>query len=216
MRVLAAAYYANWKDQQITKTGLYQTPAPGGGVATISIPVVASVGLTKLNGFELEGEYQILQGLLFELNYNFTNSDIREYDCTTCATYLTGNPDVTGHMLPLVPKNKLTGALTYRRKLFSNLEGFVRVEDTYRDKIYADETNLTWISPSNLVNLRLGLGTNHYSIQFFAKNLFDNKSYQSIAWAGSFLSPTIATINEWDVAPPQKPTYGVEFTAKIR
>jgi iron complex outermembrane recepter protein len=216
LRVLAAAYYANWKNQQITKTGLYQTPNTSGGLVTISIPVVASVGLTKLSGFELEAEYSIVHNLLFELNFNYTHSNIRDYECANCATYETGTPNVTGNMLPLVPKIKTTGALTYRRQVFSGYEGFARLEDVYRDKIYADETNLTWVSPSNIVNLRIGLQNDRYSVQLFGKNIFNDTTYQSIAWGGSFLAASVATINQWDVAPAVKPTFGVQFTARLR
>lgn len=215
LRFLGSVYYGKWKDQQITKTGLYTIQGPN-GPSFLSIGLAVPVGETQLRGIELEGQFQLTEHLMAEAVYNFADSEIKEYSCGNCKVYETGTDDVTGNELPLFPKQKATLALTYERELGRDLRGFVRGEYIYRSKIFATETNLTWIGASNRMNMRLGVEKGNLSVEVFARNLFDDDQYQSIAWAGTFLGslPT-NDINQWVVGLADRRTFGIRFSAKI-
>lgn len=215
LRVLGSVYYGKWTDQQITKTGLYTVQTPG-GPSSLSIGLAVPVGETELRGIELEAQMQLTENVLMEAIYNLADSEIKEYSCGNCQVYETGTDDVTGNELPLFPKQKATLALTYERDLNAEYRGFIRGEYVYRSKIFATETNLTWIGDSNKVNMRLGVEKDDLSVELYARNVFDEDQYQSVAWAGTFLG-SIATndINQWVVGLADRRSFGIRFSAKI-
>lgn len=215
LRILGSVYYGEWKDQQITKTGLYTVQTPQ-GPQSLSIGLAVPVGRTELRGFEFEAQMALTDDLLLEAIYNVADSEIKEYSCGNCQVYETGSDDVTGNELPLFPKQKATLALTYEREINADYRGFIRGEYVYRGKIYASETNLTWVGDSNRFNMRLGVEKDDFSVELYARNLFDEDQYQSVAWAGTFLG-SIATndINQWVVGLADRRAFGVRFSAKI-
>jgi outer membrane receptor protein involved in Fe transport len=83
----------------------------------------------------------------------------------------------TGNANGLVPRNTpaFTAALVadYEAPLSGDRYWFLRGDYSYRSKIFADETNVNWGEPLELVNVRLGLRTDAWRAELFAKNLFD-------------------------------------------
>jgi iron complex outermembrane receptor protein len=215
LRVLGSIYYGKWKDQQITKTGLYTIQGPN-GPSFLSIGLAVPVGETELRGVELEAQMQLTDNVTGELIYNFADSTIKEYSCGNCQVYETGTDDVTGNELPLFPRQKATLALMYERGISADYRGFIRGEYVYRSKIYATETNLTWVGDAHRANLRLGVEKDDLSVELFARNVFNQDQYQSVAWAGTFLG-SIATndINQWVVGLADRRTFGIRVSAKI-
>ena len=56
------------------------------------------------------------------------------------------------------------------------MTGYIGADYLYRGKYYADAANIASSGASELFNARLGVRKGDYSLELFARNLFDNES----------------------------------------
>ena len=172
----AAVYKATLTDQQISRT------------ATLSSGVISAVrvniGQTDLTGTEINADLQVTDHLLITGSFGIADSNIRTFDCTECRNFITGTADVTGKSTRGVPRTTGSASATYTDKLAGEFDWFGRVDYAYRGTIYADEANVAETGAANIVNVRLGTRTQALSIELFARNLFDDETYNGLFRAG--------------------------------
>ena len=77
-------------------------------------------------------------------------------------------------------------SLTYQRPLTGEWAWFARTDANYLSKIYVGNDNQGWLPPRTNVNLRLGVQSPRYSVEFWVRNLFDNSNpiaaFRDIYW----------------------------------
>jgi iron complex outermembrane receptor protein len=126
----------------------------------------------------------LAEGVRLEAGFGFTDA---EYD--TYADPVSGE-DYAGNRTPLAPEYTGNVALQYRRPLgqpFSwfgwtdALVLFARAEIQAIGPFYWNDRNTLKQDAYELVNLRVGLETEHVDVVLWAKNLFDT-SYDAVAF----------------------------------
>ncbi|MBW2368384.1 MAG: TonB-dependent receptor [Deltaproteobacteria bacterium] len=158
-----AGYYMKWKDLQIVTIR-----PPSGGVA------IDNVGDAHSSGVEFEIRARLLKGLDLSVSSSFSETEL---DDTLTRQPFPGSPGVIpdGTRIPGTTDFKFHCAAQYWRYVTDKIAGFARLSyshtgDSIIWEIHDDGSTL----PSyDIVNARLGIETDRWSISVFADNLFD-------------------------------------------
>ncbi len=133
-------------------------------------------------------------------NFGYTNSHIdrlENIDPTDPVAVAASSADV-GHQAPLVSRTTTNLGAQYRQPLAGELTGTIRLDFQNIGRTWWDPQNDTSRDPVSLINLRLGLQGEKWSVAAWSKNL-TNKIYNAEFSPGGFL---------WR-APPRR--FGVDF-----
>ncbi|HSD74850.1 MAG TPA: TonB-dependent receptor [Steroidobacteraceae bacterium] len=171
LSVNAAVYYIDWTNQQLTTTFFF----PTGGTQSY----ITNAGKSEVKGFEFEMQWRVTEHFSAGLNYAYTDAEFVEL-LDTEAQQLFGDPSLEGYQLPGVPKNEagIFGKLSFN---VADLGlGYVRVDADYSDEKFDQVFNLASTGTQELVNLTLGLDSEHWSMQLFVKNLTDDRTPSSV------------------------------------
>jgi len=156
-----AAYHISWKDIQLFER-------------VNQIGINANGGKARVNGFEFSGALRPVPGMTLAANGAYT-----------IAKLLDDTPEVTGGLagdpLPFVPK--WSGALhaDYEFPLSPTLGGFVGASLNYVGKRTAEfndrraDGSLGRVPAYTEVDLRGGVNVGRFSVEAFARNLFDKR-----------------------------------------
>jgi iron complex outermembrane receptor protein len=193
LQVTADVYYAKWTNQIVSQS--FAVPLYTNGVATGCCTLsggYANIGLTDLDGVEIEGVVQPIDRLVINFAGSMNNSDIRSYACATCTT-LTGNPNASiGKLLPNYSKWNGTIGAEWTDKAFDDTNWFAHVDYVYKSGQWDTTANLVETPSLNRVDIRVGLKSNDYRLEFFVLNAFDNKAFTSIENNVDVFSPGFA------------------------
>ncbi len=117
-------------------------------------------------GFELEATARPMAGLDLSAAFGYTNSEITDFP----------DPAVIGNELPLISRYTLNLGAQYRAPITAGGLGLLaRVDYRRTGRTWWEPFNTTSRDPINLVNARLGLEGENWSLIGFAENLFDEE-----------------------------------------
>jgi len=163
----AAVYYINTKDQQVARfvsSGLGR--------------ILVNAGESESYGAELSALWQITDRLELTGNYGFTHSQFTNYDGgSNNGTTI----DYSGCYVPFVPKHTVNGDLAYTLPLGKMENGeFWRaitfgVNYSGAGRIYWTEANDASQNYYSTLGARINLETRLFSLQLWAKNITDAK-----------------------------------------
>ncbi|HXS28266.1 MAG TPA: TonB-dependent receptor [Steroidobacteraceae bacterium] len=139
-------------------------------------------------GAEIELTAHATDRLNFYAGYGYTDSKI-----TAMA-----DPTVLGNQAPLVSRDTINAGAQYRQPLADGLEATARLDYQNIGRTWWDPYDSTSRDPVNLVDLRLGLQGDKWSVTAWSKNL-TNTIYNAEFSPGGFL---------WRALPRR---YGVDF-----
>jgi len=114
----------------------------------------------------------------FELfgSYGYTDSEITDME----------DPTVIGNQAPLVSENTYNLGAQYRPALGSNLHLAIRADYSHVGETWWEPYNVTSRAPVDLVDLRVGLEAEKWSVTAWSKNLTDEE-YNAEFSPGGFL-----------------------------
>jgi iron complex outermembrane recepter protein len=112
------------------------------------------------------------------------------------------DPSVIGNRPPLLTKDTINAGFQVHQPLGGGVNGVLRLDYQMIGTTWWDPYNVTSRDPVDLLDLRAGLETDHWSVTAWSKNL-TNKIYNAEFSPGGFL---------WR-APPRR--YGLDFTIKF-
>jgi iron complex outermembrane recepter protein len=112
------------------------------------------------------------------------------------------DPSVIGNRPPLLTKDTINAGFQVHQPLGGGVSGVLRLDYQMIGTTWWDPYNVTSRDPVDLLDLRAGLETDHWSVTAWSKNL-TNKIYNAEFSPGGFL---------WR-APPRR--YGLDFTIKF-
>ncbi len=128
-------------------------------------------------GAELELNFHATDRLDLSASYGFTDSEITAME----------DPSVRGNEAPLVSRSTLNLGLQYRQPLGGNgLQGTLRLDYQDIGRTWWEPYNTTSRDPISLLDARLGLGNETWTVTAWAKNLTDEK-YNAEFSPGGFL-----------------------------
>jgi outer membrane receptor protein involved in Fe transport len=202
-----AAYHIDWKDIQLFE--IFGTGAQAVGIN-------ANGGKARVNGLEFSGALRPVPGLTLSTNGAYTDGKLKD-NTTPEVGGLAGDP------LPWVPK--WSGAIhaDYEFPLSTDIGGFVGTSVSYIGKRNA-EFNQRIAQPDGSpgpliripgyaeVDLRAGVNFHRFTVEAFARNLFDKKG---ITDAFGFAPGSLP--NNAAAASAIRPrTIGLSLTANLR
>jgi iron complex outermembrane receptor protein len=165
-----------WFDRRLkANASVYYTEAKGTYFFVFdpntSTQNLGNLGKVNYVGGELELNGRITDGLDAYLDLGYTDSDIRKSD---------RDPNDVGNQAPLVSRYTANIGAQYRHgiPIFSNLTGFIRTDYEIIGPTWFYPDNFTRRKAVNLLNLRLGVEANRWSVTFWSKNL-TNEKYNS-------------------------------------
>lgn len=166
-----AAYYIDWKKQQLTTTFFF----PTGGTQSYII----NAGTTEVKGAELEMQAMVTDALTVGMTYSYTDAEFVELNDTE-ATQLFGDPSLKGKTPPGVPRDQASVFARLGFDVGSRLKGYVRADASYTSKKYDQVFNLAHTGEQELVNLTFGVDGEHWSGSLWVKNLTDDRAPSSV------------------------------------
>jgi iron complex outermembrane receptor protein len=171
----------------------FQVPVPNPELGLFQLVTNADVSIT---GFEVEVKATLIDGLDVIAGFGFANAEFTDY-----TNPFTGE-NFDENQLAYAPEFTYNLAVQYR-----TLGGiFARLELQGLGTTYFDDANRFKQGPVAIVNARLGYELDNYGIYFFANNIFDTETLNSVVPFGSF--GNLATYG----APL---TYGFQLRARI-
>ncbi len=191
-----AAFYIDWSSLQL------QTSPAGASFFTTNI--ITNVGGASSKGIEIDGLFEVIEG--FTVNAGLAYIDAKYDDGTVsdritrsnlCGDGLVCNADgdIGGNQLQRSSKFQWNVGASFNTDLSSAMEFFSRLDVAGQSKQYVSELNATTIAPRTLVNGRLGVRGDNWSVSVWGKNLFDKK-YVSNAFfiATPFFTDYVPTV----------------------
>ncbi|HYC02175.1 MAG TPA: TonB-dependent receptor [Azospirillaceae bacterium] len=137
---------------------------PQGGLQAIS-----TADKVEMKGVEADINILLTEGLQLQGGFGYLDSEVTKF---------ASNPGAVGNQRPSTSKWTANAAIQYTTEVTaSGIEATARVDYNYQGTTYWD-----WLatpgaerSPYSLVNARLSLGNDQWSVAIWSKNLFDKK-----------------------------------------
>ncbi len=183
-----AIYHVDWEDMHMARRPTI-VPALDALLSSRDrdriTTIVENLGDVEVYGIEVEGSIQLTDNLTVNAGASYQDSTYKDgtisdrifqsgaCDDVVCAS----NGDVGGNTLQRQSPTQVFGGVMWEDDLaignMSDLGYYIRTDVTYQEKQYTSEINTAWIQPRTLVNMSAGLTAEHWELQFWAKNLFD-------------------------------------------
>lgn len=212
VRVLSAVYYGEWRNRQINQNLAYfATPtSTTTSTATLTFPN----GRTNLWGVELESTVVITPRLTFDGTFNWAKTDIRFNACSECVA-INGVSNTVGNLMERYPEYSGSAALNYSVPINDTWRGNARVDYIYTGKQYATAANVAWINSASRINARLGISSDTYTFEVFARNLTDDKTPSNILRNANPNASVAQGGNLIVLAAPERRTFGVRGAVRF-
>lgn len=187
LRYDAAAFMAIWNDQiqnqslSFAKVGTDAGPAAAGTL--LQLTASANSGRVRIWGLESNNSIKLAKGLDLDLTGAYINSYILQGTNVPVSNFYNGNPNATfrGKEQPYISKWSGSASLAYTTPIKKDLDAFGRVDFTYKSGGWSDVANSVRAPDMNQVNIRLGIRGEHYSIEGWMTNVFNNRAYYNIS-----------------------------------
>ena len=183
-------YYEDWSNIQ-------QQVAPGCGYK-----FTTNAGKAKVYGAEVEAAIVLVTGLTLSQNFGYTHA--------TNSTTVPEAGVVSGDRLLDVPKVTANTTLAYRYPLAGSLSLIARLNNSYVDSIQDITFTRNTLPSYDLVDARLGVESDKWSVVVFTDNLTNKRALLSDTGA---LSANISILNR--VATNQPRTVGADLSYKF-
>lgn len=160
--------------------------------------VIDNLSEVEFTGMEVELQAQVARGLLVYTSLGLLDSDIKEFDPTLTV------PAGRGNYTPRTQKSTLAVGTQYEFPVGS-LMGRVRADYGRWGKRYWHPDNVDVRDPVNMLDLRVSLSGDQWTVTAWGRNLLDEFYYQDFN-SVRFGAPGV------DLGSASQPdTYGVEF-----
>ncbi len=208
-----ALYHDIWDQGQVPQT-FFVTNATGGLVGQFS--VITNIGQVTLNGAELNARVAYDEHFSVQGTADYSISRIDDY-VNLNGKRITGSSNAVGKQLYQDPRWTFSLIPQYTDHLIDVWNWRAQMVGTYRDRYYIDATNVAWAAPLMLFDAHLGVEKEDLSIDFYAKNLFNNDTIpEALAGAGeSNIIQNNVTQNAIRVSVPFKRTFGLKVDYKF-
>ncbi len=145
-------------------------------LAANSTQNLGNVPKTRIQGFELEANFRPTPDIQLNAAAGYTFSEIKEF------------PDATaiGNEAPLISRYTYNLGAQFTPELGAGLNGLLRVDYRRTGKTWWEPFNTTVRQPVDLVDARIGVNSDNWSVAAFANNVF-NEKYNAEFSPGGFV-----------------------------
>ena len=168
VQVDGAVFYIDWTDIVIPQSDDTFVP-----VATF----VQNAGQAEVKGLEFSMQALLTDELSFNGGFSYTDSEFTDAQIESFELFPSFAPDgdVSGNKLLRQSKWQANGTVTYRDQLTDNFDWYTRGDLIYIGKQFIGAPNQAIAPGRELVNLRLGIESDRYTVELWSENLFNNK-----------------------------------------
>lgn len=145
-------------------------------LAANSTQNLGNIPKTKLEGFELEANFRLVPEVQLNAAVGYTWSDIKAFPVAA----------VIGNEAPLISRYTYNLGAQFTPELGGGLNGLLRVDYRRIGKTWWEPFNTTVRKPVDLVDARVGVSGEAWTLTAFASNLF-NKKYNAEFSPGGFV-----------------------------
>ena len=151
----------------------------------VPIEILDNAANARVYGLEAEATAAVTPSLRVGATFGYLKTEFLNFQSALASA------DFTGHRLANAPAVTASASIDWTRPLTERTKLFANLLASYRSKVYFDSSNRASLSQGGygLVNARLGVeigDRNQWSISVWAKNLFDQRYYRSIADGSQF------------------------------
>jgi iron complex outermembrane receptor protein len=174
-RTTVALYYMEWLNGQ--NRSLVAVSANG---VNNLFGITINNGLAKLQGIEFEGQFQATENLSLSgsLGYNDTEvaANTPAFECSQC-NEITGSLDAVGNELPYSPKIAWSLSASYTDELSADWDWYSRADWAHQGSKWADQANIANSRAYDVLNLRIGLRQDDFSLEAFVLNALNHDEF---------------------------------------
>ncbi|MDX2223184.1 MAG: TonB-dependent receptor [Rhodospirillaceae bacterium] len=243
--VSLAAYYGEWANKKSRIQALVQYTCGEGPQALLSNPGcrgaafneagagqlartvtgpffsatnVVVAGTSKIYGFEVEGNAAVTENLTTGWTVNYAGNKFTEFIANFIQPYANFT-NAKGNAHARFPKWSGSVNGSYTAGLTDNWDWFLRGDLSYFGKTFIDVDNLSVCDSYFIANARTGIEREDFRLEFFVKNLFDDKNWSACARFSEFDLPTdltfITAYQTIIVTPQNKRQFGLRTSIKF-
>ncbi|WP_448663953.1 TonB-dependent receptor [Sphingomonas sp. CJ20] len=198
LRVDVTSFYMDWKNVQQTIRFQYIDAVTG---LLRSVSGIANAAAAKSYGAEASFDARITPEFTLSGQVGWNKTKFGDYPNALIDGAVI---NVTGKQLVNAPEWTLGAQAQYKRTIVGDVDGFVRAEWNFRDKMisnpyYYRYNVYPFLSPSyHNVNLRVGVETDTIRATIYVENLFDAKyfanAYEKAFYSGVQVEPSYRTV----------------------
>lgn len=176
------------------------------------------IGLSKntIQGIEFEGTFRVTPKLTAHTAFDWTDGKRKNYsELGTAAMFTSGSvPNENGLRIDEVPQYQWEGDLSYKDHLKGPYDWYVNGNATYTGSQFIDPTDTGVLNGYYRVNLSAGIVKDNWTVELYATNLLDDKSWDSAyRFPSSYFGYGYAHMAAIVTAPNPR-NVGIKFTAK--
>jgi iron complex outermembrane receptor protein len=211
LTVLASTYYGKWRGRQISQNIAYRPTAAS--TTTQTNTFLLPSGKTDLWGIELQATGKITDELTVDGTFDWAATKIKFTSCTECLA-INGVLNPVGNRMERYPAYTASLNVSYEKPINDKWTGYVHGQYVYTGKMYETAANVAWTAPANVVHGAIGAHNDVYSIELFARNLFDDKTPTNILRNANPNSSAAQGLSLIVLAPPERRAVGVRVGFK--
>lgn len=235
-----AGYWMEWKDHVTAEFVTIVRDTDGDGIPnTVDIDptgdgtnpgpsnpnfvTVVAPGSSRYYGIEIEAVAELMEGLVSNFSFSWNENKLTQFLSTLGSVRETyGTANVAGNRSTRFPKWQASASATYTRAVpvasMQDWDWYVRGDVTYQGSSVTGVANLAETGDWILANVRLGMERENLRLEFFVKNLFQEKTWRggqdftdfsTVPWPGSFND--LGAI----LVPQDKRTFGVRSSVSF-
>ncbi|WP_165321621.1 TonB-dependent receptor [Rhizorhabdus phycosphaerae] len=180
LRYTAAAYFAQWRNQ--INAILLTIPDAGSATGTSFVNGFSNSGTVDIKGLEIETSLKLSDLITIDAAGAYTDTKIKDFRSTQVSK-LTGIFDYSGKEMPNTSKWSANVGVQFAGDLrgFDDASWFLRGDWNFKSGMWSNQANTTRTADLHLFNLRTGVSKGKVSFEVFVNNVFNNKTYTSIA-----------------------------------
>jgi iron complex outermembrane receptor protein len=157
LRVNGSLFYTDWREQQAV---IQLTP---------TTRVIRNAASATSKGAELEASLLLMEGLTLGANYGFLHARYDEFTDSVLGR------DYSGNALPYAPEHSAGLNLDWTHPLVDDLDLKGGLSYAYRSSYAFSPDNAYRQTPTHIVDARIGVEGNGWSVDLWAKNLSDER-----------------------------------------
>ena len=208
LQITADVYYDQWRDGQVSNSLSVNFPT-----GQRMITLTTNVGAVNLHGVEFTSGFAVSENLSVAGTINYQTSKILDYVYTPTGTRIRNSTNVNGNKFPNAPDWTWTLSPTYTDILAGSWEWYTRFDWRHRGRYYIDPTNVAWLAPSNVIDMRLGIKDEARAIEVSVTNLTNDQTFTAgTVGADATCCVTASNVNEIRVILPPRRSYGIRAT----
>ena len=192
VRINVSAYYIDWSNRQVSCS------ASGFTGASVPPALICNVGKANVKGFEADTNFTLAKDLNLHAAFSYNDAkyatgvvDQRLRDYGTCdGIVCRAGGVVGGNQLERQSKVQASIGMDYSAPISSSLTAFGGFDANYKSKQFSDSANLAYLPSRWLVDARIGVRGDKWSVTAWAKNLF-NLQYAAAAFATFAATDTV-------------------------